>query len=159
MILSEGLENVWARHGGIARSVWAACDAWSQRGSFAMNVEDAELRSHAVTALRLDAPLATALRDWTETHLGLTLGIGLGMAPPDDPAWHGYFRLGHMGHVNGHMIMGALGGMEAGMTALGIEHGAGALEAASNVLAGLAPGDGNAVEHLVNAPAGKCCCD
>ena len=36
------------------------------------------------------------------------------MALPGEPAWHGFFRLGHMGHVNGHMIMGLLGGIEAG---------------------------------------------
>jgi len=53
-----------------------------------------------------------------------------------DPAWHGFFRLGHMGHVNGHMILGMLGGIEAGLRALKIDHGAGALDAAAQVIAG-----------------------
>lgn len=82
------------------------------------------------------SPDATALRDWTETNLGLTLGVGLGQVPAGDPAWHGYFRLGHMGHVNGQMILAALGGIQTGLTALSIPHGAGAIEAAARVLAG-----------------------
>jgi alanine-glyoxylate transaminase/serine-glyoxylate transaminase/serine-pyruvate transaminase len=62
------------------------------------------------------------------------------MAEPDDPAWHGFFRLGHMGHVSGHMIMGLLGGVEAGMTALEIEHGKGALDAAAQIISGAGSG-------------------
>ncbi|WP_386627775.1 pyridoxal-phosphate-dependent aminotransferase family protein [Sulfitobacter geojensis] len=136
LIHAEGIENVWARHLVLARAVWAACDVWSTTGSFAMNVNDPAYRSNAVTSLRLQSPDATALRDWVEQQLGLTLGIGLGMATPGDPAWHGFFRLGHMGHVNGQMIMGMLGGIEAGMRALKIEHGTGALDAAAEVIGG-----------------------
>ena len=64
--------------------------------------------------------------------MGVTVGIPLG-APEGQEG--GYFRLGHMGHVNGHMMMGLLGAIEAGMTALGIPHGPGALEAAAAVIA------------------------
>jgi len=136
MIHDEGLAHVWARHERLAQAVWAACDVWGQGGPLSLNVADRAHRSHAVTAINIDPPLATALREWTETNLGLTLGISLGMAAPGDPAWHGHFRLGHMGHVNGHMILGLLGGIEAGLTALDIPHGAGALEAAAAVIAG-----------------------
>jgi len=135
MIHAEGIEQVWARHAVLARAIWAACEAWSAQGAFAMNVTDPANRSVAVTSLRLEAPNATALRDWVEGQMGLTLGIGLGMADPGDPAWHGYFRLGHMGHVNAQMIMGMLGGIETGLTALGIDHGQGALDAAAHVIA------------------------
>ena len=41
-----------------------------------------------------------------------------------------------MGHVNGHMIMGLLGGIEAGLCALRIDHGPGALQAAAEVIGG-----------------------
>lgn len=135
MILDEGMEAIWQRHATLARAIWAACEAWSRKGNLALNVSDPAHRSHAVTSLRLDSPNATALRDWTQHEIGLTLGIGLGMAPPGDPAWHGFFRLGHMGHVNGHMVMGLLGGIEAGLRALDIEHGTGALDAAADVIA------------------------
>ncbi len=136
MIHEEGIEQVWQRHAVLARAIWAACEAWSEGGEFAMNITDRTQRSHAVTALRVQSPNATALRDWVEEQIGLTLGIGLGMAAPGDAAWHGFFRLGHMGHVNGHMIMGMLGGVEAGMRAMNIAHGAGALDAAAEVISG-----------------------
>ena len=136
MIKTEGVEAVWARHATLARAVWAACDAWGTEGTLAMNIADPALRSHAVTALRLEAPQATQLREWVQENIGLTLGIGLGMAPPGSAESHGFFRLGHMGHVNGQMIMGLLGGIEAGMSALGIKRGPGALDAAAKVIGG-----------------------
>jgi alanine-glyoxylate transaminase/serine-glyoxylate transaminase/serine-pyruvate transaminase len=100
-----------------------------------MNVADPACRGWSVTAARLGAPDATRLRDWCETKAGVTLGIGLGMAPATEPAYHGFLRVGHMGHVNAHMTLGALAVMEAGMSALGIPHGAGALAAAAQVVA------------------------
>ena len=130
------MDHIWARHDRLAQAIWAACEIWGSAGPLQMNVADPQHRSRAVTALRIGSPNGTALRDWVESHLGLTLGIGLGMAEPGDPAWHGFFRLGHMGHVNGQMILGLLGGIQAGLTALDIPHGTGAVEAAAAVIAG-----------------------
>lgn len=136
MIAEEGRSAVWARHAALARAVWAAFDAWGEGNlQIALNVADPAHRGHSVTAARLGAPHATRLRDWTEARAGVTLGIGLGMAAPDDPAWHGFLRVAHMGHVNAHMTLGALAVMEAGMIALGIPHGPGALAAAAGVVA------------------------
>ena len=84
------------------------------------------------------APNATRLRDWLEQRAGVTLGIGLGMALPSEPAYHGFLRVAHMGHVNAHMTLGVLAAMEAGMIALDIPHGSGALTAAARVVAGAA---------------------
>ncbi len=136
MIHEEGIEHVWARHQRLAQAIWAACETWSENGELRLNVTDRTFRSHAVTALRLDAPNGTALRNWVQKNLGLTLGIGLGMAEPADPVRDAFFRLGHMGHVNGQMIMGVLGGIQAGLSALNIPHGRGAVEAAAAVIAG-----------------------
>jgi alanine-glyoxylate transaminase/serine-glyoxylate transaminase/serine-pyruvate transaminase len=133
MIAEEGLEAVWARHAKVARAYWAAIEAWGP--PLEMNVADPACRSHAVTALRIGAPHGTALRDWVAANAGVTLGIGLGMAAPGDPAWHGFFRIGHMGHVNAHMALGVAGAIEAGLTALGIPHRSGGLEAAARVFA------------------------
>jgi len=136
LIHGEGIENVWARHQRLAQAIWAACEAWGQEGGpLRLNVTDPGLRSHAVTALHIGSQDGTRLRDWLEGNLGLTLGIGLGMAPSGSPDWHGYFRLGHMGHVNGHMVMGMLGGIESGLQALKIPHGSGALSAAARIMA------------------------
>ena len=84
--------------------------------------------------MRFAPPDATRLREWVEREAGLTLGVGLGMADPADPAWHGFLRVGHMGHVNAHMVLGALTVMEAGMAALGIPHGPGGAGAAARAL-------------------------
>lgn len=136
MIADEGgIEAVWARHEKLARAAWAAFEAWGQGGPLELNIADPALRSHAVTALRIGGEDGTRLRRWVEDKAGVTLGIGLGMADPGDPAWHGFFRLGHMGHVNAHMIMGALGAIEAGLVALAIPHGPGALAAAARIIA------------------------
>lgn len=135
MIAEEGLENIWARHAVLARTVWTAFDAWGAGNpEIGLNVADPALRGHSVTAARLGAPHATRLREWTEHKAGVTLGIGLGMALPDEPAYHGFLRVAHMGHVNAHMTLGALAVMEAGMVALGIDHGQGALAAAARVV-------------------------
>ena len=135
MINEEGLAQVWRRHEIIAQAYWAAFEKWSVDGGIEMNVSAPAHRSHAVTALRCPAPLASDLRAWVSTQLGVTLGIGLGMSEPDDPAWHGFFRVGHMGHVNGHMALGVIGAIDAGQKALSIPHGPGAGEAAARVIA------------------------
>lgn len=130
MIKAEGLDAVFARHQALAQTVWAAFDCWAQEGPLHLNIADAAKRSHAVTSAGAGSPNADALRQWCEHKAGLTLGIGLGRTPSD-----AYFRVGHMGHVNAHMIMGVLGTMQAGLTALNIPHGKGALDAAAKVIA------------------------
>jgi alanine-glyoxylate transaminase / serine-glyoxylate transaminase / serine-pyruvate transaminase len=136
MIKQEGLENVWARHDCLARAVWAAFDAWSAGNpEIGLNVANPADRARAVTAARFGAPHATRLREWCEHKAGVTLGIGLGMAEASDPAYHGFLRVAHMGHVNAHMTLGALAVMEAAMIALDIPHGSGGLAAAATVVA------------------------
>jgi alanine-glyoxylate transaminase/serine-glyoxylate transaminase/serine-pyruvate transaminase len=135
MIHEEGIEAVWARHDLLAQAIWAACEAWGQDGPLRLNVDTPACRSRAVTSLRIGAPHGSALRKWVQDKAGVTLGIGLGMAEPGDPAWHGFFRMGHMGHVNAHMVLGMLGAVDAGLSALEIPHGSGALEAATRVIA------------------------
>jgi alanine-glyoxylate transaminase / serine-glyoxylate transaminase / serine-pyruvate transaminase len=130
MMMAEGLDHVFARHATLARTVWAAFDCWSATGPLHLNVAGPAHRSHAVTSAGIGSPFGDRLRHWCEHTCGLTLGIGLGRAPSD-----AYFRIGHMGHVNAHMIMGALGTIDAGLKALQIPHGRGALEAASGVIA------------------------
>lgn len=135
MIHAEGIEAVWARHARLAHGIWAAVEAWGRGGPMSLNVERPEWRSNAVTAITLPGGQAGRLRSWTEQEAGLTLGIGLGFAAPNEPAFHDYFRIGHMGHINTHMIMGALGAIEAGLIALDIPHGEGALSVAAAAIA------------------------
>ncbi len=126
MIADEGLPQVYARHAVLAEAIWAAVETWGVDGPLKLNVADAPHRSHAVTSLEIGAPHGDQLRAWCEETAGLTLGIGLGRSPAA-----GYFRLGHMGHVNAQMVMGLLGTMDAGLKALDIPHGRGAVEAAA----------------------------
>jgi len=135
MLMAEGLEQVWTRHETLAQTIWAACEAWSVGGDLRLNVKDPVRRSRSVTAASLAAPDAKRLRAWLTDRAGVTLGIGLGMAPPGDPAGDGYFRFGHMGHLNAHMVLGMLSSVQAGMSALGIAHGSDGLDMATAVVA------------------------
>ena len=135
LIKEEGLDHVYARHETLAQAIWAACDAWSENGPLRINVADPAKRSHAITSIGIGHGNSDRLRSWCETEAGLVLGIGLGRTPEN--AW---FRIGHMGHINAHMIMGVLGTIEAGLTALRIPHGAGALQAAADVVSGASGG-------------------
>jgi alanine-glyoxylate transaminase/serine-glyoxylate transaminase/serine-pyruvate transaminase len=138
MLLDEGMENVWARHAALAGAYWAAVDVWGANGALTLNVADANHRSNAVTALKIGGSDGTRLRDWLSEHMGVTLGIPLGMADWDSDEWHGYFRIGHMGHLNAQMVLGVIGAIETGFIALDIAHGAGGVTAAAQFLAGQA---------------------
>ena len=130
MIGAEGLEAVWARHAGLAAALWAAVDAWGQGGPMRLNVPDPAIRSHAITSVVMEEGQADALRAWCEEVAGVTLGIGLGRTPAS-----AYFRVGHMGHVNAHMVLGVIAVMDAGLKGLASPHGPGAVEAATEVIA------------------------
>ena len=56
------------------------------------------------------------------------------MAEPSDLAYHSFFRVARMGYVNAHMTLGMLAVIDAGLKALRIPHGGGAVEAASRVV-------------------------
>ena len=129
LIKAEGMEAIWDRHETLVRAIWAAVDAWGQGGAMKLNMKNPSERSHAVTSIYLGGEDGDRLRDWCETMCGVTLGIGLGRTPPS-----AYFRIGHMGHVNAHGILGVLGVIDAGLKALSIPHGDGALAAAATVI-------------------------
>ncbi|MCV6595591.1 MAG: aminotransferase class V-fold PLP-dependent enzyme [Mangrovicoccus sp.] len=133
LVHEEGLEQAWARHGALARAVWAAFEAWGQGGALRLNVPDPAHRSHAVTTLRIAQSDSDRIQDWVTAQAGLTLGIGLGLDGAGGT--DGAFRLGHMGYVNAQMVLGALGAIETALIALDIPHGAGGLSAAAQILA------------------------
>lgn len=136
MLNEEGLENVWARHDALARTVWAAFDVWGRENEgIRLNVARDDWRGRSVTAARIGGGDGLRLRQWCEKQAGVTLGIGLAMETPEDPRAEGFIRVAHMGHVNAHMTLGALSVMDAGFKALGIAHGEGAIAAAAHVVA------------------------
>ena len=132
MIDEEGLAAVWRRHAVFARAVWAAVDAWGAEGALELNLGDPGLRSHAVTTIRTSPGDGTRLRRWCAEVAGLTLGIGLSVEGVDPDS---VFRIGHMGHLNPPMLLGALATIEAGLVALDIPHGQGGSAAAAATIA------------------------
>ncbi len=130
LLEDEGLEAAWARHQRLAEACWAAFDAWGAgHPAIRLVVADPARRAQSVTAAAV--PQADALRSWLSDNLGVTLGVGLGA---EDPATG--LRVAHMGYCNAAMLLGTLAAMEAGMIALDIPHGSGAVEAAARVIAG-----------------------
>ena len=134
LVHEEGLDAALARHTTLAGAVWAAVDTWSSGSHIMPNVERRSERSHAVTTIRVGGRNGKHLQDWVRNKAGLTLGIGLAMSTEDfDSA--GFFRIGHMGHVNAHMVLGALAVIESGFKALKIPIASGGLTAAASVCA------------------------
>ncbi len=130
MIMAEGIGNVWNRHAVFARAIWAAVETWGSDGPLYLNVKNPARRSNAVTTILSDGFNCTPLRQWCEEKAGLTLGLLIGFDNYDNG-----FRIGHMGHLNPPMVLGALATIDAGLKALDIPHGDGALTAASRIIA------------------------
>ena len=131
LVDEEGLENVWARHSKQAQAVWAAADKWAEAGAIRCNVENIADRSSAVTTVISDTVDLTPLHRWCQDAAGLVLGVGIGFG---DYEPHQIFRIGHMGHMNPVMLLGALSTIETGLRALQIPHGEGAIAAAGQIL-------------------------
>ena len=135
MINEEGIENIWKRHQVFARAIWAAVEHWGQEGPVRLNIAEPEQRSHAVTTLHAKGQNLNKLRRWCDTQAGLTLGLGLGFDDPEFARGASVMRIGHMGHMNPPMLLGALAVIEAGMQAVGIPHRPGGVERAAGVIA------------------------
>ncbi len=135
LLREEGIENVWKRHEVHAKAVWAAIDAWGAGGPVRCNVGDVAARSTAVTSVFTGEHDADALRAWCQNEAGLTLGINLGLTATGSARESGMFRIGHMGHLSPPMILGTLATIDAGLKAQNIPHGAGAIDAATEVIA------------------------
>jgi len=136
MILKEeGLPAVWHRHAVLAQAIWAALETWGKAGPVGPHIPDRAIRSHAVTTARFGPGNGKKLRDWMTAEAGATLGIPLGFDGDTGLAPEDILRIGHMGHVNAHMVLGVLAGLQAGMRALQIPHAPEGLEAAMAVIA------------------------
>lgn len=132
LVHEEGIEAAWKRHTTMANAIWAAVDQWGEEGGLELNIADKSKRSTAVTTLATASGHATKIRHWCENQAGLTLGIPLGF---EGDEYDRHLRIGHMGHLNPPMVLGALATIETAMKALAIPHGNNALSAASSVMA------------------------
>ncbi len=124
MITEEGLEAVYVRHNRLARAVRAAVAHWGQRGSLELNITEDAARSDVVTTILTGDLDAQVLRSICEDEFSLTLGLGIGLD------FNRAFRIGHMGHVNEPMILGALSTIELALMKMEATFHSGGAEAA-----------------------------
>jgi alanine-glyoxylate transaminase / serine-glyoxylate transaminase / serine-pyruvate transaminase len=130
MFQEEGLANVFARHARHGAATRAAVEAWG----LDTVCRDARDASDVVTAVLMpDGHDADQFRAEVLDRYDMSLGTGLSKLKGRA------FRIGHLGHFNDLMLMGALSGVEMGLHDCGVPHRRGGVAAALDVLAGRAP--------------------
>ena len=130
MLAEETLPAVHARHARLAAATRAAVAAWG----LTMQAADPREYSDVVTAVVMPEGYdADALRALILDRYDMSLGAGLGRVKGR------VFRIGHVGHLNELMLMGALSGVEMGLQAMAVPHQAGGAQAAMDLLARPAP--------------------
>ena len=130
MIEEEGLDNIFRRHQRLADAVRAGIGVWAEAGAVELNALVPGEQSNSVSAIRVDERYSAArVRETCERELNTSLGGGLGRLAGKA------FRIGHMGDINEHIILGALGSVELGLEMCGVPHGKGSVTAAIATLA------------------------
>jgi alanine-glyoxylate transaminase / serine-glyoxylate transaminase / serine-pyruvate transaminase len=125
MISAEGLDGIFQRHRLLAEAVRRAVAEWAKGKAFDFNITTPSERSDTVTTIVMaDGRDPGSLRDYCNAKCGVVLGAGIGEMAGKA------FRIAHMGHVNAPMVLGTLGVVEMGLTALAIPHGNGGVQAA-----------------------------
>jgi alanine-glyoxylate transaminase/serine-glyoxylate transaminase/serine-pyruvate transaminase len=131
MIQEEGLESIFRRHQRLADAVRAGINVWAEAGAMELNALVPREQSNSVSAIRMmdERYSPKNLRETCEKQLNTSLGGGLGRLSGKA------FRIGHMGDINEHIVLGALGAVELGLEMCGIPHGKGSVTAAIETLA------------------------
>ncbi|UYO45214.1 aminotransferase class V-fold PLP-dependent enzyme [Rhodopseudomonas palustris] len=130
ILFAEGLDNTFRRHHLLACAVRRAVDVWSEGNVLGFNIEHPDERADTVTTVRAaEGHDIAALHHYCTDKCGVVLGVGIGELQ------NKAFRIAHMGHVNAPMVLGTLGVIEMALTALGIPHSRGGVDAAVACLA------------------------
>jgi len=121
LIFDEGLPAVWARHARLAAAVHAAVEGWREGGAVDFFAQQPASRSVSVTTIAVKPGVVEidTLREVAREHYQVAMAGGLG------PLTGRAFRIGHLGDCNPAMILGAIGGAEAALRALGVPVGEG----------------------------------
>jgi alanine-glyoxylate transaminase/serine-glyoxylate transaminase/serine-pyruvate transaminase len=134
LIIAEGLENVFRRHRLLAEATRRAVAVWAEGQAIGFNIAEPAERSDTVTAVvERGATRAQPLVDYCADKCGVVLGRAIAAIEGKG------FRIAHMGHVNAPMVIGTLGAVEMGLSALGIPHGRDGTAAAIDYLAKAVP--------------------
>jgi alanine-glyoxylate transaminase/serine-glyoxylate transaminase/serine-pyruvate transaminase len=131
MLLEEGLSRVFARHHRFAAATRAAVQGW---GLEVLALDPREQSPVLTAVLMPDGHDADRLRQVISERFDMSLGAGLGKLKGR------IFRIGHLGDFNDLMLMGTLAGVEMGLSAAGVPHRHGGVDAAMDVLAGRTEG-------------------
>jgi len=125
MLFDEQLPNVFQRHRLLAEAVRRAVAVWAEGQVLGFNIAEPGERSDTVTTVVMAGGHdPAALQRYCKEKCGVVLGVGIGDLQGQA------FRIAHMGHINAPMILGTLGVIEVGLSALDIPHGKGGTEAA-----------------------------
>ena len=128
LLAEEGPPATFRRHQLLADAVREAVSAWSKGGAVEFNIIAPSQRSNAVTTILANGFDPLELQRWCDTVCGVSLGTGIGSFSGKG------FRIAHMGHINAPSILGVLGAIEAGLTALRTPDVSGGVSAASALL-------------------------
>jgi alanine-glyoxylate transaminase/serine-glyoxylate transaminase/serine-pyruvate transaminase len=131
MLHEEGLENVFARHDRHAEATRRAVRAW---GLEVLCREPKYYSSSLTAVLMPEGHDADGFREKTLAHFDMSLGTGLTKLAGK------VFRIGHLGDTNDLTILGALSGVEMGLSIAGVPHRKGGAQAALDYLAESAAG-------------------
>ena len=141
MLFEEGLDNVFARHKRYGAAARAALAAWGLQNQCA----DPKAYSPILTAIVMpDGHDADQFRKVVLDNFDMSLGAGLGKIKGK------VFRVGHIGHFNDLMLMGALSGIEMALDLAKVPYRSGGVLAAMDVLTG---GEGVATSRPKSAVA------
>ena len=127
MLHEEGLENVFARHRRHGAASRAALRQWGLEN---VCLNEAEYSSALTAVVLPQGHDADRFREVVLQRFDMSLGTGLGKLKGR------VFRIGHLGHFNDLMLMGALAGVEMGLGVVGVPHQRGGVQAAMEVLTG-----------------------
>lgn len=121
MLQEEGLTSVFARHQRLAAACRAAVKAW---GLEVLCQNPAEHSPVLTAVLMPPSHDADRFRKVALETYNISLGSGLGKVAGK------VFRIGHLGECNELSLLGALSGVELGLSAAGVPHRSGGVAAA-----------------------------
>ena len=127
MLLEEGLDAAFARHQRLAAAARAAVAHW---GLEVLCLEAAEYSPVLTAVLMPPGHDADKFRKTVLDACNMSLGSGLSKLAGK------VFRIGHLGECNELTLMAALSGVEMGLSAAGVPHRAGGVDAAMKALEG-----------------------
>ncbi|MCJ0762910.1 pyridoxal-phosphate-dependent aminotransferase family protein [Variovorax terrae] len=127
MLLSQGLDTVFARHRRWGEGVRAAVRAWGLE----IQCADPALYSPVLTGVMMPEGVdADAVRKIVYERFDCSLGTGLGKVRGR------MFRIGHLGDCNDLTLMAALAGCEMGFRLAGVKLAGSGVQAAMDYFAG-----------------------